>query len=93
MILTDEEAKKVFESEHCRISADLAGILARAIEAAIIAKLGEPVAWRVFDGEGGYDYFGYVDNENIREDFIRRNPSPIYKNWVEPLYQLPEVKE
>jgi hypothetical protein len=32
--LTDEEAKKIFADEHCNISADLAGILARAIEAA-----------------------------------------------------------
>jgi hypothetical protein len=31
--LTDEEAKKTFEEHNCVISADLAGILARAIEA------------------------------------------------------------
>jgi hypothetical protein len=30
--LTDEEAKRVFNDEHCNISADLAGMLARAIE-------------------------------------------------------------
>ena len=36
--LTDEEAKRVFNDEHCNISADLAGMLARAIEAKLKAK-------------------------------------------------------
>lgn len=36
--LTDEEAKRVFNDEHCNISADLAGVLARAIEQALKEK-------------------------------------------------------
>jgi hypothetical protein len=36
--LTDEEAKKTFEEHNCVISADLAGILARAIEAKLKEK-------------------------------------------------------
>ena len=36
--LTDEEAKKTFEKHNCTISADLAGILARAIEAKLKEK-------------------------------------------------------
>jgi hypothetical protein len=36
--LTDEEAKKTFEEHNCVISADLAGILARAIEAKLREK-------------------------------------------------------
>ncbi len=36
--LTDEEAKKTFEAHNCTISADLAGILARAIEAKLKEK-------------------------------------------------------
>ena len=36
--LTDEEAKKIFEQHNCVISADLAGILCRAIEAALKEK-------------------------------------------------------
>jgi hypothetical protein len=36
--LTDEEAKKTFEEHNCVISADLAGILARAIEAKLRSK-------------------------------------------------------
>ena len=36
--LTDEEAKRVFEKHNCTISADLAGILARAIEKALKEK-------------------------------------------------------
>jgi hypothetical protein len=36
--LTDDEAKKTFEAHNCTISADLAGILARAIEAKLKEK-------------------------------------------------------
>jgi hypothetical protein len=36
--LTDEEAKKTFEAHNCTISADLAGILARAITAKLKEK-------------------------------------------------------
>ena len=36
--LTDGEAKKTFEEHNCVISADLAGILARAIEAKLLEK-------------------------------------------------------
>jgi hypothetical protein len=36
--LTDEEARKTFEAHNCVISADLAGILARAIEAKLREK-------------------------------------------------------
>jgi hypothetical protein len=36
--LTDKEAQKVFHSEHCNISADLAGILAKAIRAKLKEK-------------------------------------------------------
>lgn len=53
--------------------------------------LGEPVAWREFDGEGGYDYRSYQDNETFRDDYIKRNPNPIYKDWVEPLFRKPAL--
>lgn len=49
----------------------------------------EPDAWRTFDGEGGYDYRSYVDNEKYQAEFLARNPSPTYKNWVEALYLHP----
>lgn len=45
----------------------------------------EPVAWSTFDGEGGYDYRSYIDNEDYRDRFRKRNPT--YFNWVEPLYK------
>jgi len=38
--LTDEEAKKAFAEHNCEISKDLAGILARAIEAKLKEKNG-----------------------------------------------------
>ena len=44
----------------------------------------EPVAWRTFDGEGGYDYRSYEDNESYADDWDKRNPN--HKGWVEPLY-------
>jgi hypothetical protein len=49
------------------------------------AALGEPVAWRTFDGEGGYDYRTYEDNESYRNEYVARN-GVRYANWVEALY-------
>jgi hypothetical protein len=51
----------------------------------------EPVAWRTFDGEGGYDYRTYDDNENYRDEWDKRNPN--HKSWVEPLYTHPPRRE
>jgi hypothetical protein len=45
----------------------------------------EPVAWRTFDGEGGWDYRTYADNEHYRDNYIKRNGEK-YASWVEPLY-------
>ena len=50
------------------------------------AAQGEPVAWREFDGEGGYDYRSYEGNENFRDEYRARNPGATYWDWVEPLY-------
>jgi len=47
----------------------------------------EPVAWRTFDGEGGYEYRSYEMNENYAEEWAKRNPN--HKGWVEPLYADP----
>ena len=44
----------------------------------------EPVAWRTFDGEGGYDYRSYEDNESYADDWNKRNPN--HKGWVDKLY-------
>ena len=46
-----------------------------------------PVAWRTFDGEGGYDYRSYDDNENYAAEWAQRNPRHV--DWVEPLYTAP----
>ncbi len=60
-----------------------------ALRAAIEqAEKQEPVAWREFDGEGGYDYRTYDDNENFRDEYIKRNGEK-YAGWVEPLYTAP----
>jgi hypothetical protein len=47
----------------------------------------EPVAWRTFDGEGGYDYRAYDMNEHYAEEWNNRNPN--HKGWVEALYTTP----
>jgi hypothetical protein len=50
------------------------------------------VAWRTFDGEGGYDYHTYDDNENYRDEYIWRNGEK-YASWVEPLYTAPPQRK
>ena len=42
------------------------------------------VAWRVFDGEGGYDYVSFEDNENYADEWNKINPNHV--GWVEPLF-------
>jgi hypothetical protein len=51
------------------------------------APVQEPVAWRTFDGEGGYDYRTYDMNEGYAKEWNERNPK--HKNWVEALYTTP----
>jgi hypothetical protein len=51
----------------------------------------EPVAWRTFDGEGGFDYHTYAYNENYASEWEQRNPN--HKGWVEPLYLAPQQAE
>jgi hypothetical protein len=60
-----------------------------AIKAALEAK-DEPVAWRTFDGEGGYDYRTYDMNENYANEWNKRNPK--HNGWVEPLYTTPSQR-
>jgi hypothetical protein len=74
MILTDEEI--------LNINPRLAVCDARAIEAAIIAKLGEPVAWMFTNAWGTH----YTDDKRDWLDAIGIES-------VTPLYALPEVKE
>ncbi len=47
----------------------------------------EPVAWRTFDGEGGYEYRSYEMNEQYAQEWEQRDPK--HKGWVEPLYATP----
>lgn len=56
------------------------------------APVQEPVAWREFDGEGGYDYYTYEHNENLRDKYIERNGEK-YASWVEPLYTTPPTAQ
>jgi len=49
-----------------------------------LAQEQEPVAWRTFDGEGGYDYRSYEDNESYADDWNKRNPKHV--GWVDELY-------
>ena len=47
----------------------------------------EPVAWRTFDGEGGYEYRAFDHNEDYAAEWAKRNPK--HAGWVEPLYTHP----
>ena len=49
-----------------------------------LAQEQKPVAWRTFDGEGGYDYRSYEDNESYADDWNKRNPNHV--GWVDKLY-------
>ena len=51
----------------------------------------EPVAWMTFDGEYSYELMLVQDNEDYRNEYIKRNGEK-YKDWVQPLYTHP-VKE
>ena len=55
-----------------------------AIKEALAQPKQEPVAWRTFDGEGGYDYRSYEDNESYADDWNKRNPN--HAGWVDKLY-------
>jgi hypothetical protein len=51
----------------------------------------QPVAWRTFDGEGGYDYRDYHMNEDYAQEWAKRNP--LHVGWVEPLYTTPPQRQ
>jgi hypothetical protein len=61
------------------------------LEDALAQQQAEPVAWRTFDGEGGYDYRTHDDNENYAQEWAQRNWN--HKGWVEPLYTTPQQAE
>lgn len=46
-----------------------------------------PVAWRIFDGEGCYEFRSYEGNEHYKEQWEICNPK--HKDWLEPLYLHP----
>jgi hypothetical protein len=60
---------------------------AREALKAALAEPVQPVAWRTFDGEGGYDYRTYEDNEDYAAEWAKRNPRHV--GWVEPVYTAP----
>lgn len=60
-----------------------------AIDASL-AQTQEPVAWRTFDGEGGYEYRSHEDNESYADEWNKRNPN--HSGWVDALYPHPQRK-
>ena len=98
--MTQDELKLVFDAlKQCTTYAFAGGLGVRAtahtnalaILEKALAQTQEPVAWRTFDGEGGYDYCSYEDNESYADDWNKRNPN--HKGWVEPLYTHPPQPE
>ena len=59
----------------------------RDLRAALAQPEPQPVAWRTFDGEDGYLYMPYEDNETYAAEWAQRNPRRA--DWVEPLYTAP----
>ena len=91
-VLRDRLALESQENGALRDSVDRACEERDALRAKIARmEQQEPVAWRTFDGEGGYDYRSYEDNENYKLGWDARNPNHI--GWVEPLYPAPAQKE
>ena len=81
---------------HAQMDADVQQIAAAiaALRAALAQQaepVQEPVAWRTFDGEGGYDYRTYEDNEDYAAEWAQRNPRHV--GWVEPLYLTPPQRK
>ena len=94
-LLSDEQAQKIFQSEHCNISKDLAGILYRAIEAAVLEAQGKqkPVAWLARGIHGGkaiaaklHDY--KQDADNTASVFLKHYGAA----ETVPLYAAPVVQ-
>jgi len=77
-----QQALEALDSDNPDIQLRAAIALRRALKAEP-----EPVAWRTFDGEGGYDYRDYEMNENYDKEWAKRNPN--HQDWVEPLYAAP----
>jgi len=77
-----QQALEALDSDSPDIQLRAAIALRKALEAEP-----EPVAWRTFDGEGGYDYRDYEMNENYDKEWAKRNPN--HQGWVEPLYAAP----
>jgi hypothetical protein len=96
--LTREEAQQVLDALYGTIAYDYHGKpldekdtacdkAADVIEARLAQPEPEPVAWRTFDGEGGYDYRDYELNEDYGYWWEERHPN--HKGWVQPLYTDP----
>lgn len=73
------------------LEVDIAPKAITALRAALEEPEHKPVAWRTFDGEGGYDYRSYEMNETYDKEWAERNPN--HKGWVEPLYTAPPKKQ
>ena len=58
-----------------------------ALRAVLAQHEPEPVAWRTFDGEDGYVYMSFEDNESYAAEWAQRNPRRA--GWVEPLFTAP----
>jgi len=65
-------------------------VLASLEEALAKQEHVEPFAWAEFDGEGGYHFRAYENNEDYAEQWDKRNPNHV--GWVKPLYDTPQQR-
>lgn len=89
MILTDEDVSRLY-SVWAKTPGSSYADLIWAAESAVLRKLRERPAdaWRIFDGEGGYDYRDELPGEESQKWSARYG-----RKW-EPLHIIPaEVNE
>lgn len=85
--ITDKLAEALRRAEACTTNDGVGKQAREALRLYEQAKPAEPVAWRTFDGEGGYEYRSYADNEDYASEWAKLNPKHV--GWVEALYAAP----
>jgi hypothetical protein len=70
--------------DHVGCAAEIVQLYEENVRLAEALTPGEPVAWRMFDGEGGYDYRDELPDEKSRAWSARYG-----RKW-EPLYTAPQ---
>jgi hypothetical protein len=85
--ITDKLAEALRRAEACMTNDGVGKQAREALRLYEQEKPAKPVAWRTFDGEGGYEYRSYADNEDYASEWAKLNPKHV--GWVESLFAAP----